>query len=836
MKKLAIVSLLTFVGTVSAQTDNTFYAKQFPGTDVGAKVTNALAACNSSRVIQCYVVIDPSMGAYAPGTLPTPAANQNIIDFRTNPYGGGGSGGISTMMPGIVNNSSTLNDAKFTSAFNTSNQNYSLPVNAMGQGGGIAITGPITIHQSGAQLHGGGWGTANQAAATNIVVKGTGDAIGINCGTVCEPGPVIDNLNVMAPATSPGVGIHFVPDSGDTWAGDYAILDRVNVSGFEHALIIDSVSNVHIKDAVLTGNAPGTNSATDCIMCIQGGATNDIIADKLLINCGGTALNPSPAAAVSIAFGDMNKLHIGDVSGYCQNVAVVGNVSSTANVELWIGDPEQTVGALVIANNQSTATVHWKGTQSNPGPSTVSPLFVSNGSSRILIDNPPEYTPANATNVPALAALTTTTGGSANCSANTAYFVNAQGNNFNGHTANSNEVSITTPSTGGPFNIIVTWTAIPDSTYMAVSYGTSSGGEGAAGNAYGALTTSYTLTCASAPGTAPANTSTFQHPFASVTNSGAVEVGGAPPITSGLFNMSLMESDENGEYFSIYRNCYPYPGITPPSPTYYRRGMCLLTMGKTGSASTIDGMYRYFVDPATGVPGVTGNLISSFTPYFFGNGFFSSFWQGSSSTFSANGDLIVSTACSGQSLGTQAATGSSPFTPFIMKMTSAATSGDCAGITGSGGFVPGALPTELFNFAFTSSTDYTGGRLWMGIASAPTTMFSSDTPAGSYVAIRLSEVTGGDTQFQCAVSNGTTATLTPMGVTPGTGLLSLNWGEVGFTTAGAFCSINGTSVVVTSNVPTVVLSRVYTNTSETASTAVHLMITGGEAGNAARSF
>jgi hypothetical protein len=98
MKRLAIVLLLlSSAAFVHAETDNTFYAKQFPGTTVGAKVTAAQAACNLN--IPCIIVIDPSLAAWPVGAMPSLCTSCSWFDYRN---GAPGSYTLPTATPSVL--------------------------------------------------------------------------------------------------------------------------------------------------------------------------------------------------------------------------------------------------------------------------------------------------------------------------------------------------------------------------------------------------------------------------------------------------------------------------------------------------------------------------------------------------------------------------------------------------------------------------------------------------------------------------------------------------------------------------------------------------------------
>jgi len=78
---LSLFLLLATCGV--AQTDNTFYVKQFPGATVGIKATNAQLACNANVGMKCLIIFDPSLALYQAGTMPAKCAQCVWIDWRT---------------------------------------------------------------------------------------------------------------------------------------------------------------------------------------------------------------------------------------------------------------------------------------------------------------------------------------------------------------------------------------------------------------------------------------------------------------------------------------------------------------------------------------------------------------------------------------------------------------------------------------------------------------------------------------------------------------------------------------------------------------------------------
>jgi hypothetical protein len=105
------LSLLLLVSTSIAQTDNTLYVRAFKGTDVGTKVTNAMATCNPSTVIPCILVIDPSLAAYPAGTMPTLCSHCSVIDYRNGSPLGAGYPGVASPGSGSLAGAGALNFA-----------------------------------------------------------------------------------------------------------------------------------------------------------------------------------------------------------------------------------------------------------------------------------------------------------------------------------------------------------------------------------------------------------------------------------------------------------------------------------------------------------------------------------------------------------------------------------------------------------------------------------------------------------------------------------------------------------------------------------------------------
>jgi hypothetical protein len=79
---LVVFFWLAVASFAGAQTDNTFYVKQFKGDTVGAKVLLAMLSCNPNASIPCILVLDPSLATYAPGIMPALCGHCSLQDWR----------------------------------------------------------------------------------------------------------------------------------------------------------------------------------------------------------------------------------------------------------------------------------------------------------------------------------------------------------------------------------------------------------------------------------------------------------------------------------------------------------------------------------------------------------------------------------------------------------------------------------------------------------------------------------------------------------------------------------------------------------------------------------
>jgi len=85
-KGLLIFALL-FGGLLAfgqGSTDTTFYVKSFRGSDVGAKISNAMVGCPQDGT-PCFLIVDPSLAKFAAGTIPNLCSSCYVIDYRQGP-------------------------------------------------------------------------------------------------------------------------------------------------------------------------------------------------------------------------------------------------------------------------------------------------------------------------------------------------------------------------------------------------------------------------------------------------------------------------------------------------------------------------------------------------------------------------------------------------------------------------------------------------------------------------------------------------------------------------------------------------------------------------------
>lgn len=99
-RAIIILGFLLVCAMAFGQPDSTVYVKNFRGNDVGTKVFNAMQTCTTNTLVPCYLVVDPTLAATAPGTLPTLCNHCYLVDWRYGiPSGSGSITGLSSLDP-----------------------------------------------------------------------------------------------------------------------------------------------------------------------------------------------------------------------------------------------------------------------------------------------------------------------------------------------------------------------------------------------------------------------------------------------------------------------------------------------------------------------------------------------------------------------------------------------------------------------------------------------------------------------------------------------------------------------------------------------------------------
>ena len=109
MRRIAIAILFAAAAVIGAaqSTDNTVYAKNFPGTTVYDKAFAARGACPIPGTVPCIIVLDPSLAAFPAGLTPLPLleTNEYYLDYRTGPPANAALDGAITNGGGYINSS-----------------------------------------------------------------------------------------------------------------------------------------------------------------------------------------------------------------------------------------------------------------------------------------------------------------------------------------------------------------------------------------------------------------------------------------------------------------------------------------------------------------------------------------------------------------------------------------------------------------------------------------------------------------------------------------------------------------------------------------------------------
>jgi hypothetical protein len=184
MKKTAIVLFLLASLPCLAQTDNTFYAKQFQGGTVGAKVTAAQAACNTNTAIPCIIVLDPSLAVYPAGTMPVKCTQCIWNDYRIANLGWAPLTGATFTGPVSA---SSIGNIVYANQY--PGAHGGAQIDAAVTASQAATTGPITIISS----PGMSAGVQSVTPRNNVTVidyRGTQDSLNNETGTTIYNTPV----------------------------------------------------------------------------------------------------------------------------------------------------------------------------------------------------------------------------------------------------------------------------------------------------------------------------------------------------------------------------------------------------------------------------------------------------------------------------------------------------------------------------------------------------------------------------------------------------------------------------------------------------------------------
>ena len=123
--------------------------------------------------------------------------------------------------------------------------------------------------------------------------------------------------------------------------------------------------------------------------------------------------------------------------------------------------------------------------------------------------------------------------------------------------------------------------------------------------------------------------------------------------------------------------------------------------------------------------------------------------------------------------------------------------GNYAGWSGLGRYNFSRLPKLTWGMQLSSNTDYSLGRIWMGLAAVPSAM-TVDSPTTNFAAIRYSS-TSGDATYECVTGNGSSVTKSQIvGASPSTIFTTMS---VAVNSGSVVCNIGPYSATVTSTLP-----------------------------------
>jgi hypothetical protein len=174
---------------------NTYFAAQFPGADVGTKITNAQASCTNTA-IPCVIVVDAILAVWPQGTRPALCSNCMWLDYAR--VAGGlvivGAGGL-----GINSSSITTNDGPLAAGLITATTGFQPATTG---GANLGTTGArfsqLNIGDGSGGVRWSGTGVYTGSRILNIPDANSGTMVSAGLTTAAATS---DNLSVLG-ATS----------------------------------------------------------------------------------------------------------------------------------------------------------------------------------------------------------------------------------------------------------------------------------------------------------------------------------------------------------------------------------------------------------------------------------------------------------------------------------------------------------------------------------------------------------------------------------------------------------------------------------------------------------
>jgi hypothetical protein len=240
---LILVSALAVASYLGAQTsDNMVWVKTFKGSTVGAKIAAAQLTCSSNAAIPCYVVVDASLAAAAPGVVPPLCAQCVLVDYRVQGGKGlpGGSGGgvtswktrVGAVVPvaadydvsQVTHAATTAGPNTFLASqtFQTANPNLPAAVDV----GGAGLASPQFIQSNSSTYNYYSQTSDNTGACTNCTLALPGAVAAGDVLIVVSQGqgmgPNFSNLTGWNPPTD-SLGTVYTQGGANNWNGHFVV-------------------------------------------------------------------------------------------------------------------------------------------------------------------------------------------------------------------------------------------------------------------------------------------------------------------------------------------------------------------------------------------------------------------------------------------------------------------------------------------------------------------------------------------------------------------------------------------------------------------------------------